>query len=105
LPRLAKGGVVNGATIAEIGEAGAEAVVPLENNTAWITKVATQLAKALAVPLANATQSVTSANQAQNSYNNTVEAFKDALGQMKIVLDDEEMGSFVEKTVADAIYT
>jgi phage-related protein len=105
LPRLAKGGVVNGATIAEIGEAGAEAVVPLENNTAWITKVATQLAKALAVPLANATQSVTSANQAQKSYNDTVEAFKDALGQMKIVLDDEEMGSFVEKTVADAIYT
>lgn len=105
LPRLAKGGVVNGATIAEIGEAGAEAVVPLENNTGWITKVATQLAKALAVPLANATQSVASANQSQNSYNDTVEAFKDALGQMKIVLDDEEMGSFVEKTVADAIYT
>lgn len=105
LPRLAKGGVVDGATIAEIGEAGAEAVVPLENNTGWITKIATQLAKSLVVPLANATQSVASANQAQNGYTETVEAFKDALGQMKIVLDDEELGNFVEKTVEDAIYT
>ena len=104
-PRLARGGVVNSATFAEIGEAGAEAVVPLENNTGWITKVATQLAKSLVVPLANATNSVASANYNNNGYNETVEAFKDALGQMKIVLDDEEMGNFVEKTVADAIYT
>ena len=36
LPRLAKGGVVNKATIAEIGEDGREAVVPLEKNLGWI---------------------------------------------------------------------
>jgi TP901 family phage tail tape measure protein len=104
-PRLAKGGVVNSATIAEIGEAGAEAVVPLENNLGWVTRVAELLAKSLIVPLANVTRNVNSANYNNNSYNETVEAFKDALGQMKIVLDDEEMGNFVEKTVADAIYT
>ena len=104
LPRLARGGVVDGATIAEIGEDGAEAVVPLENNTGWITKVATQLAKSLTVSLASVAKSVSSANNDNNRYNETVEAFKDALGQMKIVLDDEEMGNFVEKTVADAIY-
>lgn len=40
LPKMAKGGVVNGATMAMIGEAGAEAVVPLENNTGWTDKVA-----------------------------------------------------------------
>ena len=104
-PRLAKGGVVNSATIAEIGEAGAEAVVPLENNLGWVTRVAELLAKSLIVPLANVTRNVNSANSNNNSYNETVEAFKDALGQMKIVLDDEEIGDFVEKTVADAIYT
>lgn len=39
LPKLAKGGVVNSATIAMIGEAGKEAVVPLENNTGWMEKI------------------------------------------------------------------
>lgn len=43
LPRLAQGGVVNEPTIAEIGENGAEAVVPLENNTGWINRVAEKL--------------------------------------------------------------
>lgn len=106
LPRLAKGGVVNSATVAEIGEAGAEAVVPLENNLGWITKIAESLAKSLTAPLSTATKdALIAGNYQQNSYNDTVEAFKDALGQMKIVLDDEEMGHFIEKTVADAIYT
>ena len=43
LPRLAKGGIVDGATIAMIGEQGKEAVVPLENNTEWIDKLADRL--------------------------------------------------------------
>lgn len=42
----ARGGVFDkGARIAGIGENGAEAVVPLENNTQWITKVARELVK------------------------------------------------------------
>ena len=43
LPRLAKGGIVDTATIAMIGEAGKEAVVPLENNTEWIDKLAEKI--------------------------------------------------------------
>lgn len=43
LPRLAKGGVVNRATIAQIGEDGAEAIVPLEKNTEWIDVLATKI--------------------------------------------------------------
>ena len=35
-PQLAKGGVVDTATLALIGEQGKEAVVPLENNTEWL---------------------------------------------------------------------
>ena len=43
LPRLARGGIVNRPTLAEIGEDGAEAVIPLENNTEWLDKVAQRL--------------------------------------------------------------
>jgi hypothetical protein len=32
-------------------------------------------------------------------------AFKAALREMKVEMDSDEMGRFVEKTVADAIYT
>ena len=39
----AKGGIVRHATRAIIGEAGAEAVVPLENNTEWIDMLAEKL--------------------------------------------------------------
>jgi hypothetical protein len=41
--RLAKGGVVDKPTPAVFGEDGAEAVVPLENNTGWLNKVALKL--------------------------------------------------------------
>ena len=44
LPRLAKGGIVDAATIAMIGEQGKEAVVPLENNTEWMDKLADRIA-------------------------------------------------------------
>ena len=40
-----------------------------------------------------------------DTYIKTVEAFKDALGQMKIELDDENMGKFIDKTVARTIYS
>lgn len=38
------------------------------------------------------------------SYYAMVEAFKDALSQVKVVMDDEEMGHFVDKTVTKLIY-
>ena len=43
IPLLAKGGVVDKSTIANIGEDGAEAVVPLERNTEWLDKLAERL--------------------------------------------------------------
>lgn len=43
LPRLANGGITTGATLAEIGEAGREAVLPLENNTGWMDELAGKL--------------------------------------------------------------
>lgn len=43
IPYLAKGGVVNKATTAVIGESGREAVMPLENNTGWISELASKI--------------------------------------------------------------
>lgn len=38
------------------------------------------------------------------NYRNMIDAFKDALSQVKIEMDDEEMGHFVDKTVTKLIY-
>ena len=43
LPRLAKGGVLEKGQIGFLEGSGAEAVVPLENNRAWLSKVAADL--------------------------------------------------------------
>jgi phage-related protein len=43
IPTLAEGGVVDKATLAMIGEAGKEVVMPLENNTQWIDKLADKI--------------------------------------------------------------
>lgn len=43
VPTLANGGITTGATLAMIGEAGKEAVLPLESNTGWIDELAGKL--------------------------------------------------------------
>ena len=43
LPRLATGGIVDRPTTALIGEAGREAVIPLENNTEWMDMLADKI--------------------------------------------------------------
>ena len=43
LPRLAMGGIVDGATPLIAGEAGKEAIVPLEKNTGWMDQIANRL--------------------------------------------------------------
>jgi tape measure domain-containing protein len=43
IPQLATGGVITQPTLAQVGEQGSEAIVPLENNTAWIDKLAAKI--------------------------------------------------------------
>lgn len=43
VPALAKGGIIESPTTALIGEAGTEAVMPLENNTGWIGVLASMI--------------------------------------------------------------
>lgn len=47
IPRLATGGIVTQSTLANIGENGAEAVLPLQNNTGWMDILADRLASRL----------------------------------------------------------
>lgn len=43
IPKLATGGIIDKPTLALVGEAGKEAVMPLEKNTQWIDKLADKL--------------------------------------------------------------
>lgn len=106
----AQGGVFDkGATVLRgVGENGAEAVVPLERNTYWIKRVADEMRgyiiDAISMPKINVEVPNRSENITDTSYNKLVEAFKEALSSMKIEIDDEEMGKFVDKTVSKAIF-
>lgn len=58
------------------------------------------------VTLGNITSSSTNSRYSNlNSQEDMVYAFKKALSQMTVEMDDEAMGKFVEKTVSRAIYT
>lgn len=45
IPQFATGGIIDTPTLAMVGEAGKEAVMPLENNTGWITKLADEISR------------------------------------------------------------
>lgn len=49
----------------------------------------------------NATQS----GSAENNYDYMINAFRDALLSVKIEMDDEEMGKFVDKTVSNLVFS
>jgi hypothetical protein len=54
IPRMAKGGIVTAPTVAQIGERGREAVLPLENNTGWMDVFANKIADKVSVAVAGA---------------------------------------------------
>ena len=49
IPRLAKGGIVSASTIANIGEAGTEAVIPLQRNTQGLDMIAEKISERLSL--------------------------------------------------------
>ena len=73
LPKLAEGGVVDRPTTAIIGEAGQEAVVPLENNTEWIDKVAEKVAPKLNTEMGHSAPAETK-QEVHNDYSVTFSA-------------------------------
>ncbi|MBD8946612.1 MAG: hypothetical protein EGR97_04780 [Clostridiales bacterium] len=54
IPRLARGGVVLKSVIANVGEFGKEAILPLENNLGWLDTLAGKLTKAMYAESGNA---------------------------------------------------
>ena len=58
IPFLASGGIVDRATPAVIGEAGREAVIPLENNTSWMDSFANKLSQRMGGSTQNMPQTV-----------------------------------------------
>ena len=86
LPRLAQGGVANGATAAIIGEEGREAVLPLEHNTDnW----AGLLASTLAVEM-----------QEQDENNRTINVYM--TNEINNRLDAQEIGQIMMESIRRA---
>lgn len=50
IPRLAEGGIAVSSTLANIGENGKEAVLPLDNNTQWMDRLAERIAEKNSTP-------------------------------------------------------
>lgn len=101
------GGVFDRPTVAGLAENGTEAIVPLERNTMWIKRVADELAGFL-MPIGGLSDTLNALSNPANAdynYNRVVDAFKDALSQMTVELDDDQVGKFVIRTVENAIYT
>ena len=69
--RLAKGGITDGPTLAEIGEDGREAVIPLEKNKGGLKMIANLLAEEIASSgiLSGNKQSVVGSGDTINNYN------------------------------------
>lgn len=84
IPRLAKGGIVDSPTLAEIGENGREAIVPLENNTGWMREVAQRL------------NEYQSPNVNNNALLAKLDNIYDRLNRLQIVLDT---GTLVGETI------
>ena len=100
LPRLAKGGIIDKATLAQIGENGREAIIPLEKNKAGLREIARLLREEMNgmnvnAPVTNITNAgkTTTINYTQNVTSpkaiNSYEAWrqqKNALDFLKIQL-------------------
>lgn len=85
LPRLAKGGVLEKGQIGLLEGSGAEAVVPLENNRAWLSKVAADLNEMQSNTFRNGNSS-----EITTLLNRAIDLLED-LAKMKICLDSGAM--------------
>ena len=85
LPRLAKGGVLERGQVGFLEGTGAEAVVPLENNRAWLSKVAEDLHDLQGNTFQNG-----NSQQIVSLLNRAIDLLED-LARMKIYLDSGAM--------------
>ena len=94
IPQLAKGGIVNRPTLAEIGETGTEAIIPLERNKAGLKMLAKMLAEEMQLqPVAVAPSSGTVNNYTFNQTNTSPKT----LSRWEIRRQTENMLRMVKK--------
>lgn len=94
LPRLAKGGVVDKPTIAQIGEAGKEAIIPLERNKQGLRDIAQAIRDELNTmrqpqPITNTIDKGTTINLTQNNTSpkalSTYEIWRQSRNMLRLV--------------------
>lgn len=88
-PAMAKGGIVDDPTLALVGEAGKEAVLPLENNTEWIRELAGQLESAMNAGTTGARENNID-NSRTNTFNQVINSPK-ALTRKEIYRETREL--------------
>lgn len=87
LPRLALGGIIDEPTVAEIGERGREAVIPLERNTKGLDEIAQRL-----------TERLPSVNNNDKALLDKLDGIYERLGRLQVVLDN---GTLVGEILED----
>jgi hypothetical protein len=88
--------------LSDVIERAKEMTVPLK---LW-TSIGDSMSQGLDLGDVNAMQNLSVPTQNEvNTFDSMVTAFKDALSEMKIEMDDEEMGKFVDKTVTQLVYS
>lgn len=122
VPQLARGGVVTQPTTAIIGEAGAEAVMPLENNLGWIDVLASRITNSMSelTPVANQQNTATSVtnegdtsasymtnnqgavNNDNSSYDHSV-TFSEGAIVIQVMNASEEEAERLAKTIMERI--
>lgn len=88
-PAMAKGGIVEDPTLALVGEAGKEAVMPLENNTGWIRELAGQLNEAMNNGVTGGRENTIN-NSRTNTFNQVINSPK-ALTRKEIYRETREL--------------
>lgn len=91
-PRLAKGGVVENPTLAEVGEDGAEAIIPLERNTGYLRTLAKELNNYL-----------TPGDAGNAALLDKLDRIYDKLNRLKVVLDSGELVGGIIDSVDEAL--
>jgi hypothetical protein len=86
IPMLARGGIVDRPTLALIGERGKEAVMPLENNTGWISDLANSIGAVVGAQLAFNQGAAGNVNYGLDSYN--IRLYLDGRKVAEGIMDD-----------------
>lgn len=92
IPKLAKGGILEKGQVGLLEGSGAEAVVPLENNSRWIAKVASDL------NLASGNNDILQKilDILISMRDDMPEEFAEIIAQMRLVLNEREFGRLVK---------